>query len=114
MIVSLIVPITLSALLVLSHNLKMDEKVMDETALIQLRRMLVCAYEKEVYPDHITFLYQERECTLSKVNNNLIVQPGTLIFLNDIDTCFFYTVDNLIMMSYEKEEKLYESVLTIQ
>ena len=83
----------------------------DEIALYQLREILLIAYDVDVSADHIAFFYQNDEFRLSLVNRKLILQPGTQIYLNDIDMLYFYERNNCICIHYERQDKSYDKVL---
>ncbi len=91
--------------------LSFDTELQDEAALGQLRRIFLLAYETEVYPDRVEFTYQKRQMRLSEVNGNLILQPGTQIFLTDIDCASFHTEGGLVYVRYSRKDRDYDRVL---
>ena len=91
-----------------------DSTISDELSLMQLRRVLLLSYDIEVSEDALTFNYQDRDFILNKVNNNLIIQPGTQIVLMDIEDLFFINDGNNIYISYVKKEEQYERLLCKQ
>ena len=91
-----------------------DSTISDELSLMQLRRVLLLSYDIEVSEDALTFNYQDRDFILNKVNNNLIIQPGTQIVLMDIENLFFINDGNNIYISYVKKEEQYERLLCKQ
>ena len=48
---------------------------------------------------------------LAIINGRLILQPGTQIYLNDIDMLYFYERNNCICIHYERQNKSYDKVL---
>jgi hypothetical protein len=59
----------------------------------------------------IAFSYREKEMHLSLVNDHMILQPGTQIFLSDIDSTAFEMEENLIYVVYERENTVCRKVL---
>ena len=48
------------------------------------------------------------------LNNKLIMQPGTQIYLNDINDLSFQTKHGCIYVIYERDNKKYERVISKQ
>ena len=88
-----------------------DDIISDEVSIMQLRRMLLISYDIETDSDKLSFNYQDRNFVLSRVNNNLIIQPGTQIVLMDIDEVYFIDEEDNIYISYIKNEEKYERLL---
>ena len=95
-------------------SLKDRTSLHDQIALIQLRRYLAVAYDIELLPSSLTFQRQQEEMRLSVVNQNLIVQPGTQIFLMDIETALFYLEGDSVMLRYVRDQQEYEVYLCKQ
>ena len=62
----------------------------------------------------IPILVSVIEMRLSVVNQNLIVQPGTQIFLMDIETALFYLEGDSVMLRYVRDQQEYEVYLCKQ
>lgn len=93
-------------------NLKFDyQEINDEVALYKLRKIYLISYEQDVEDYCLYFTYGDTDYHLSLVNNRLILQPGTQIFLEDIDSIFFYEEDNCIKLTYQRGNKMYEKII---
>lgn len=111
LIVSMLIPIAMICISVLPGSLQFNEEVQDEIALAQLRHILLCAYDMKIEATEIAFSYREKEMHLSLVNDHMILQPGTQIFLSDIDSTAFEMEENLIYVVYERENTVCRKVL---
>lgn len=111
LIACLLIPACIVCIAILSGTLRFDQTLQDEIALMQLRRVLLLSYDIETNGNVVYFTYQTREMRLSDVNRNLIIQPGTQIFVSDIDYASFYYSQGLLMVKYEREGKTYEKAL---
>ena len=87
-------------------------EINDEICLSQLREMLLIAYNINVSDKEISFLYKGDDYFLSEINNKLILHPGTQIFLSDIDSLHFFIKNNCIYVSYERNKKQYERIIS--
>ena len=111
MIVVMLVPVTVISIALMHDAMQFNMQVQDETALTQLRRILLISYDMETDGTCLYFEYQGRQCRLQQVNENLIIQPGTQIILADIDTCSFVTEGNTVNLSYERNGKTYRAAI---
>lgn len=90
-------------------NLDCDYNLVNnELALMDLRRVLLISYDIEVNEHELNFLYHNDNYSLSLINEKLILQPGTQIYLNDIDDVSFYTKSGSIYLAYSSKGKEYE------
>ena len=112
--VCICIPILVSVISLMHTSLKDRTSLQDQIALIQLRRYLAVAYDVELLPSSLTFQRQQEEMRLSVVNQNLIVQPGTQIFLMDIETALFYLEGDSVMLRYVRNHHEYEVYLCKQ
>ena len=64
-----------------------------------------------MYYDSLSFIYQNKQFTLSNVNDKMLLQPGTQIFLYDIDDLRFESKGDTIYVLYERNNKKYERAL---
>ena len=110
-IVMMLVPITMACISVVRNTNRFEPLLQDEIALHQLRRRLILAYDIQCQQSEVTYLYQGREERLSKVNQNLIVQPGTLIFLSQIDGCYFKVAGGQVFVVYERNGESFSRLL---
>ncbi len=87
------------------------ETLQDETALLQLRRILLLSYDVQATQSELDFVYQKRDMRLSKVNDRLIIQPGTQIFLSAVDEAYFETYGDCVYVIYTRNGHRYEKIL---
>lgn len=71
---------------------------------MDLRRVMLIAYDIEVSDYEINFTYHNDDYVLRYVNNKLIMQPGTQIYLNDILDVNFSKEDNSIYVNYTDQD----------
>lgn len=107
----LLIQIFNSCLILIDKSLNHKSIVDDEVAIMQLRKTLLLAYEIENNGTSLNYEYQNRNFTLSAVNNNLIIQPGTQIILFDIENLNFFNSGNNIYIYYEKDSESFEKIL---
>ena len=99
----------------ITHNVFKDRTpLQDQIALVQLRHYLAVAYDIELQPTMISFQRQHEEMRLRLVNQNLIIQPGTQIFLMDIESAMFYLENDSVILRYVRENQEYEVFLCKQ
>ena len=83
--------------------------VNNEIAFMDLRRVILLAYDININEHELDFIYHGEDFSLRVVNKKLILQPGTQIYLNDINGASFYTKNGSIYISYmTKKGKEYE------
>ena len=83
----------------------------EEIELMKLREVLLLSYDLDVKENALTFLYQEDLFTLSLTNEKLILQPGTVIYLSELDKIRFEERRGSVYLIYERQGKEYETVL---
>lgn len=84
----------------------------NKLALMDLRRVLLLAYDIQIDDHELSFLYHNENYSLKLINNKLILRPGTQIYLNDIDEVNFYIKNNCLYISYlNTKGKRYEEVI---
>ena len=86
-------------------------EVFDELSLHQLRETLLISYDMEAGYDALTFSLRNRDFILSKVNDKLILHPGTQIFLAGVDELHFEERGTVIYVCYRKGAKEYERAI---
>ena len=107
----LIIHIYNSCLILIDKSLNYDSYIDDEVAIIQLRKTLLLSYDIENNGASLNYEYQHRNFTLSEVNNNLIIQPGTQIIIFGINYLSFYNSGNNIYIYYEKDGESFKRIL---
>ena len=112
--VCICIPILVSVISLMRTSLKDRTSLQDQIALVQLRRYLAVAYDIELLPSSLTFQRQHEEMRLSVVNQNLIVQPGTQMFLMNIEAALFYLEGDSVMIRYVRDNHEYEVYLCKQ
>ncbi len=112
LITVLLIPIVVFCLSVLSKCLVVDGSLQDMVATYQLRRILALSYDPYLEEDTLYFRYRKKDMRLSLVNDHIIIQPGTQIIYNNVDTCSFYEENDVIYIVYEREGKEYHEALT--
>ena len=112
--VCICIPILVSVISLMRTSLKDRTSLQDQIALVQLRRYLAVAYDIELLPSSLTFQRQHEEMRLSVVNQNLIVQSGTQMFLMDIEAALFYLEGDSVMLRYVRDNQEYEVFLCKQ
>ena len=112
--VCICIPIMVSVISLMRTSLKDRTSLQDQIALVQLRRYLAVAYDIELLPSSLIFQRQHEEMRLSVVNQNLIVQPGTQMFLMDIEAALFYLEGDSVMLRYVRDNQEYEVFLCKQ
>lgn len=109
-IISTFIPIMFNCLLLL----KIDDfsyDLQDEIALIQLRRILSVSYDFQANDNCLSFIYKNEQRMISEVNNNLIMQKGTIIILCDVEDVSFVINDGLLYLYYRRLDKDYEKIV---
>ena len=89
-------------------------QVNDEIALYQLREQLLMSYDMKVNNDELNFIYKNRNYKLSLINNKMILQPGTQIYLNDIDSLCFEEKNGCIYVNYNRGNDEYDRIICKQ
>jgi hypothetical protein len=105
---------TVQVISITRNVLKDRTPLQDQIALVQLRHYLAVAYDIELQPTMISFQRQHEEMRLRLVNQNLIIQPGTQIFLMDIESAMFYLENDSVILRYVRENQEYEVFLCKQ
>ena len=97
---------------IFTSNVKFNyNEINDEIALAQLREQMLIAYDMDVDRNEINFVYKNKNYKLSLVNNKLILQPGTQIYLADVDNLYFDIRNNCVYVVYERNKKEFERVI---
>ena len=86
-------------------------EICDEVSLCQLREMMLIAYDSTFSWNALQFRYKNKECILSQVGDKLLLQPGTQIFLADLDELHFQEKNGVIYVCYRRGKQEYERVL---
>lgn len=112
MIAAMLVPSVMISIAAMHDSLRFNEEVQDETALAQMRQILMISYDISTDGNTLFYEYQDQQYRLHQVNTHLIIQPGTQIILADIDDCRFYIAGNAVVLQYERNGKTYQAALS--
>jgi len=111
MIACLLLPLSLLAILYTSKIDFSYLEVNDEISLQELRENLLFIYDLSFSEYELDFIYKGKEYSLSQVNDKLIMQPGTIIYLDDIEDLSFKEEDNCIFVNYVRNNQTYSRVI---
>lgn len=94
-------------------NVNMDyDLVNSELSMMDLRRILLIAYDLEINEYELNFTYHNSPYNLRLINDKLILSPGTQIYLNDIKEASFYTKNGCLYLRYvNNDNKEYEKII---
>ncbi len=104
-------PVTLTIAGLLYNAVIFPADIQDETALAQLRHILIVSDNYHIDNGTLAFTYHEQDWQLCNINNKLIMKPGTVIFLTETDTVNFYEQAGIIYVRYTRKEKEYTRAL---
>ncbi len=99
---------------VISLSEKFDESIQDEIAFNQLRLDLCIGYDFDVHNDSLLFKKGLDTHKLSVINNRLVMQPGTVIYVNDIDSSYFYKEDQVLYICYYRKNIEYKRAIAYE
>ncbi len=88
-------------------------EVYDELSLMQLRESLLISYDLVFGENTLSFTLHNRQFSLSLVGDKLIMQPGTQIFLADIDELHFAKRNGVIYVCYRRDGKEFERTIAV-
>ena len=111
-IILAIMPLMLTCLSCLKNVTGFSETVQDQTASLQLQRILLLSDDIETDGNTVTFTYSQKQMELHEVNGRMIISPGTQIFFSEIRSTRFFIEENFLITSFYRGEKEYEYVLT--
>ena len=81
--------------------------IQDLNGLLQLKQNLNLASNIEIASDEITYDYRDQNFTISLVNDNLIIHPGTNILMLDIEELQFIEDEEHLSIEYARNERIY-------
>lgn len=112
LIVILMLPVCIETFVYVTNYECDYDIVNDEIALSQLREQMLFTYDMYVSSDELNFIYKGKQYQLSYVNGKMILQPGTQIYINNIDNLTFEEKDGCIYVIYERNNKQYERIIS--
>ena len=77
----------------------------DDITTAQLRHALNLADDFQVSSGMMTFSLNEQECSLSVINGNLVMKPGTRIYYMNLDDASFQQNGERIFLTYERDDE---------
>lgn len=91
-------------------NVNVDYNLVNnEMALMDLRRILLIAYDLNISDYELNFIYHNDNYCLRYINDKLVLSPGTQIYLNDIKEANFITKNGCLYLRYvTNDNKEYE------
>ena len=93
-------------------NIKPNYNLLNELALIDLRRRLLIAYDLNIEENRLEFINNGETNYLYYVNDKLILSPGTQIYLNDVKDVYFNLENGVIYLNYiTNDNKEYKSAI---
>lgn len=110
-----LLPISASMIRLIA-DIKMDYNLVNnEIAMMDLRRILLIAYELDISEYELNFIYHNTSYSLRFVNDKLILSPGTQIYLNNIKEASFYIKNGCLYLKYiNYENREYEENIGFQ
>ena len=86
-------------------------EINEEIELMKLREVLLLSYERETYNNELSFIYQRVPYSLSLVNGKLLLQPGTVIYMSDLESLRFEEDGTAVRMSVTRNGREEDYVL---
>ncbi len=111
MVVCMLLPITMLCISSVRSNLQFMQEVQDQTALLQLRRILVRCSDLQVGNESLYYEDCGQQRVLRQAGRRLIIQPGTQIILDDIDGLFFGYEEGLYYLQYTRGQEVMKCVI---
>ena len=110
-VLMILMPVTLLAVRTVSASLRFDEEVQDEIALAQMRRIILLSYDAEPSGGDLRITYQGDDMRFTFLNKRVILQPGTQIFISQIDSASFHNEGGILYLRYERNGKTYDKTV---
>ncbi|MGN1388311.1 MAG: hypothetical protein ACI4WR_01570, partial [Bulleidia sp.] len=102
---ALLVPVLISCCGVMAKAADRPAALQDEIALAQIRHILNAAGNIRTEGDTLFLNYHDRESSISLINGNLVMKPGTLILLTNLEDVSFSESDGCILLSWQREQE---------
>ena len=110
-IVTLFLPMIPTLVRLLARQDWLMRSAQDQIQLQQLRRLLLSSGEIEVSRDQLTFYAEGQNRRLVQSGNWLLVQPGTGIFFDQVETVWFDQRQSQIWMHLVSMDGEWEAVV---
>jgi hypothetical protein len=99
-----LIPVIAVSLQVSGKSLHFTETVQDEIAMAQMKKILILSEHYDCSAGTLLFEYQGDPAQMVFMNRHLIMKPGTQIFLSDLDEAVFFERNEMIYLSYRRNE----------
>lgn len=108
---SVLIPLVFTSLRLLISHQYFNQEAQDEIALYQLRKILLLVNHISISDTILEGFLNEEEIRLVYDNRHVYLQPGTQIFLTDIDDGYFSIEGNLCFFNYYRDKTWTKRVL---
>lgn len=102
---ALLVPVLVSCCGVLVRASERPDTFQDEIALAQIRHILNVSDEIRIEGDTLFLNYHDRVSSISLINGNLVMKPGTMILLTELEDTSFSLSDGCVILSWKREQE---------
>ena len=114
LIVVIMFPIVVSIVDVVSSFRMIDDRLIDEIAILHLQRRMILAEDISVSAKEVSFQSDGEFWTLKSDDERVYMTPGYQLFLAGADRADFYSDGKYIYLVYSKDNKEYEKIITIR
>ena len=102
---ALLVPILVNCCGVMVRAAKRPDTFQDEIALVQIRHILNVSEDIRIEGDMLYLTYHDRESSISLINGNLVMKPGTMILLTRLEEVSFQESEGCILLCWKRESE---------
>lgn len=106
LIAAMLSPLSASALHLAIRSVENPLSIQDEITTAQIRHVLNLAEDFTVSEDMLCFTLDEKECTLSLINGNLVLKPGTRIYYMNLDDASFHQEGKNIFVTISRNDEI--------
>lgn len=107
----MLLPIVYTSIRLLINHEYFNQNAQDEIALYQLRQILLLADNISITSDGLSGTLYDEEIRVVCKNKHLYLQPGTQIFITDVEDGYFSNENNLYYFNYLRGNKWMKRVL---
>lgn len=108
--INIFLPLIYTSLKLCMH-IEQHYEIQDEIGILQLQQYLAIAYNLEIENNELTFMVNDEKHVLKQTNNNLMMKPGTLFVMHDVDQVGFYFENGMVVLKYSRDNKSYEKTI---
>lgn len=107
-----VISLVISIFKVVSFTKFFDEFIQDEIRIRQLKRNLFISNSHKIENNNkLVFRYKMEDFFLEHKNNRLILSPGTIVVLENIDNVYFYKGGENYFLKYCRNIKCKEVII---